>query len=165
MSQRSAFCRQAWSRMVALYGVPGIGALCLSLQEAFDADVPVLLFLALADAAGEGLQPSDAERLTAAALEWRALAVVPLRRIRVALKDRAATPELQAFRSAIKASELEAERIEVSRLAAMFEPLSGPAGLAPAYLSRIGVPPAEAGPALAMLRDGAQSVTSPSRAT
>ncbi|WP_293863900.1 TIGR02444 family protein [uncultured Alsobacter sp.] len=165
MSARSAFCRQAWSRMVALYGVPGIGPLCLALQEAFEADVPVLLFFALADAAGEGLEPADFDRLTAAAAEWRALAVVPLRRIRVDLKDRAVTPELQTFRAAIKASELEAERLEVARLAETFEPLSGPPGLAPAYLARLGVPPDETARALAALRDAAQSVTRPSRAS
>ena len=165
MSARSRFCRQVWPRMVALYGVAGIGALCLSLQDEFDADVPVLLFFVLADAVGEGLQPVDAERLTAAAADWRALAVLPLRRLRVDLKERATTPELQAFRSAIKASELEAERLEVAKLAALFEPLSGPAGLAAAYLSRLRVPPATSAAALALLRDGAQSVTSPTRAS
>lgn len=159
MSARSAFCRQVWPRMVSLYGAPGVGALCLALQDEFDADVPVLLFMVLADAAGEGLQPFDAERLTAAAAEWRTLAVLPLRRIRVALKDKATTPELQAFRSAIKASELEAERIEVARLAEAFEPLAGPTGLAASCLSRLGVPPARSRSVLAALHDAARTAT------
>lgn len=163
MNARSTFCRQVWSRMVALYGVPGIGAQCLSLQDEFDADVPVLLFFVLADAAGEGLEPADAERLVAAAADWRALAVLPLRRLRVNLKEQATTPELQAFRAGIKASELEAERLEVASIAAMFEPLSGLSDLAATYLSGLRVPPATSGPALALLRNGAHSVSSPTR--
>ena len=39
----------AWPVMVALYGREGVRELCLELQEVFDADIPLLLFLALAD--------------------------------------------------------------------------------------------------------------------
>lgn len=162
MSARDEYCRTAWPRMVALYGIAGIGALCLSLQDEWNADVPYLLFLVLAEAAGEGAEPADADRLREAAEAWRTLAVLPLRRLRVALKERATTPELQAFRASIKAAELEAERLQVLRLAEHFAPMAGPPDLAASYLASLGVPLPRSDATLAALRDGARRVTSPS---
>ncbi|MEJ1158290.1 TIGR02444 family protein [Prosthecomicrobium sp. N25] len=155
MSPRAAFCRKVWTDMVALYGAPGVGDLCLALQDAFDADVPLLLFLVLADAAGEGLDAAGRATLHAAAADWRALAVVPLRGLRRALKGRTTSPAEEAFRRMVKAAELEAERIEVERLAAIFGPLSGPVGLAAPYLADLGAPTARAEAALVDLRRAA----------
>jgi uncharacterized protein (TIGR02444 family) len=153
MKTRSDFCRSVWPDMVALYGHPGIGDLCLGLQADFDADVPLLLTLVLADEAGEGLDDGAFEHLRAAASTWRALAVVPLRQLRIRLKDGIASPDEEAFRRAVKAAELEAERLEILRILDVFEPNPGPSGdLSARYLAALGVPAERADAALASFR-------------
>ena len=72
------FPARAWPDMVALYGGAGIRELCLELQDVFDADIPLLLFLALADRAGMSADALHLEALIRSAAVWRVAAVRPL---------------------------------------------------------------------------------------
>jgi uncharacterized protein (TIGR02444 family) len=152
--------------MVALYGVAGIGPLCLGLQDRYGADVPLLLFLAIADEAGHGLDAAGEQAVVAAAAAWRRASVTPLRALRVALKDLCVTPDELMFRASVKAVELEAERLQVARIAAAFVTAAdgtitggaGAGGLAARRLAALGVPAHEADAALQVIRAGLASL-------
>lgn len=166
MSERAAFCRSVWPDMVSLYRRPGVGEACLALQAEFDADVPLVLTFVLADRAGQGLDAAAFDAVTAAASAWRGLAVLPLRRLRQALKASVAGPAEEAFRATVKAAELEAERLEVERILALFEPAPGPLdGLAARLLDRLGVPAERSGAVLALFGAAATGPSTHPRAT
>ena len=107
-----------WRFALAVYGQPGVEAVCLDLQERLGADVPLLLFVLWAGAAC-GVRLPDAapdatmERLSAEADAWRNAVVAPLRGVRRHLKGVAGA---EAFRQTVKDAELEAERLGLARL-------------------------------------------------
>jgi uncharacterized protein (TIGR02444 family) len=140
---RAQFCTHAFRDIVAVYGVEGIAPLCLKLQGSHDADVPVLMFFALADRAGQGMPQEQLPALIARIGEWRSLAVLPLRALRIALKGACGTADEAGFRETVKAAELEAERLEVERLATDFLRVGGASGytggMAAFYLSELGL--------------------------
>ena len=103
-----------WAFSLRTYGREGVAQTCLQLQDEGGADVNlVLLSLWLALERGVLLTVSDAEAAVADTAAWRERVVKPLREARVASKS---TFPLDAgeqrFRAALKAVELEAERIE-----------------------------------------------------
>ncbi len=108
-----------WTAMLKVYAMPGVAEACLELQDRFELDVS--LFLAVLQATGRGSRiDADALRsLDESCGRWRAEVVRPLRAIRVQLK---ANPWLEAdgpvasFRSALKALELDAEKLEIAAL-------------------------------------------------
>jgi uncharacterized protein (TIGR02444 family) len=118
--------RSAWDFAVQVYGRPGAREACLALQDRCGADIVALLALLHRAALGHGVMPED--RLAgglALVASWREQAVLPLRRIRRALKgwrfgDDAPDPEAQSVRAAVAEAELAAERVELERLAACF---------------------------------------------
>ena len=158
------FPARAWPDMVALYGGAGIRELCGELQDVFDADIPLLLFLALADRAGMSADALHLEALTRSAAEWRVAAVKPLRALRTTLLESCRDPAESAFLDKIKHMELEAERLEVDRLARAFLP-STDAGrsLTALYLSELCVPSHHA--AAARARIDAALAAMPTRMT
>ncbi len=88
---------------------------CITLQEECGVDVNLLLFLLWHAGEGRRLTVADVERLEAEIAPWRGMTVVPLRTIRRALKSQPALVEpgrAEAFRTRIKAVELEAERLQ-----------------------------------------------------
>jgi uncharacterized protein (TIGR02444 family) len=100
-----------WDFSVGLYGRPGVEDACLTLQDGFGADVNVVLFcLWRGPLSGDALD----EALAAARPVQEGWAA-PLRRLRRALSR---DSEEAALRRAVKAAELEAERLEQGRLAA-----------------------------------------------
>lgn len=151
MSGQRDFSAHVWDDMLRLYAAPGIPALCLHLQDAHGVDVPLLLTLALADAAGIGAAPEQTDSLISDAAFWADTVVRPLRRIRQDLKPVAADPETSAFRDRVKALELESERQHVLRTAHALAGLTGPGDLAARYLQRCGLPGPEASAALTTL--------------
>ncbi|MBB4443163.1 MULTISPECIES: TIGR02444 family protein [Rhizobium] len=158
-ARRTVFCANVFDVMVRLYGEPGIASLCLEAQTTYAVDVPSLLFFALADSDGHGADDGEMRRLLERAGEWRSLFVLPLRHLRLTLRQgRRNTAEIE-FYEKIKAAELEAERLQVRRLADDFLPLEGPSGLAARYLETISVPESEAGTLVGQLRDAAKAVS------
>jgi uncharacterized protein (TIGR02444 family) len=104
-----------WQFSIRFYRDPEVAAACIALQDEAGVDVNVLLFLLWNATLSRTLAAdavADLDRLTGA---WRAAAVVPLRTLRRALKIPPAAVEpgaAEAFRTRIKAVELEAERLQ-----------------------------------------------------
>jgi uncharacterized protein (TIGR02444 family) len=112
---------ESWAFALAIYARPGVAEACLNLQH--EADVDVLLLLMAAFAAVKRrilLTPQEIETLDEACRPWREQIVQRLRAIRTALKTgpQPAPSEItEPFRSKIKATELEAEKLENHLLA------------------------------------------------
>jgi len=94
---------------------------CLRWQQ--DGDVDIVLLLALCHAAVVQRAPlteAEVDALKAAMEPWRAQAVRPLRRLRMALRapvEGVPGERQEAFRDRLKALEQEAERVQVGLLA------------------------------------------------
>ena len=133
----------AFERMAAVYGMDGISPICLDLQQEHAVDVPLFLLLAQADHAGLEATSEELAALVGFAADWRDLAILPLRGLRVALRARVGEEGVTPFRERIKELELEAERLHVAKLASRLSACVGPGGgLAAAYLASLGVAPA-----------------------
>jgi uncharacterized protein (TIGR02444 family) len=104
-----------WRFSLQFYRLPGVAEACIRLQEESGVDVNLLLFLLWHAAQQRMLSTAEVERLELLIAAWRDLAVIPLRVIRRALKSPPALLEAgtaEAFRTRIKAVELEAERLQ-----------------------------------------------------
>lgn len=112
---------ESWAFALATYARPGIAEACLSLQNEAGVDVMLLLMAAFAAVKRRILlAPHEIEALDEACRPWREQIVGNLRAIRTQLKTgpRPAPGETtEAFRSKIKAIELEAEKLENQLLA------------------------------------------------
>ncbi|MBO9123915.1 MULTISPECIES: TIGR02444 family protein [unclassified Rhizobium] len=142
--QQTGFTTNVWPNIILLYADSRIAQLCLSLQDEFDADVPVLLLLVIADRRGMSCEHEAFDKFLADAASWRELVVRPLRTLRRAMKGHCAAGAETALRGDIKRIELQAERVHVARLAEAF-PVSPARGtrehdLADRYLIERGVP-------------------------
>lgn len=104
-----------WSFMVKVYARPGVADACLRLQETYRLDVPLLLAVLFGRISGRELDPAAIRALDDACASWRDEVVRPLRNVRTKMKSHpwmAAMPRVPSLRESIKASELNAERIE-----------------------------------------------------
>ncbi|HEX8826928.1 MAG TPA: TIGR02444 family protein, partial [Xanthobacteraceae bacterium] len=102
---------------------------CIALQDERGVDVNLLLFLLWLAAGRRQLSMADVKRLDAAVRGWRDLTIVPIRDARRKLKGAATLVETQkqeAFRTKIKAIELEAERLQQEALFSLTR--TGPLG-------------------------------------
>jgi uncharacterized protein (TIGR02444 family) len=108
-----------WRFSLAFYRAPGVGEACIALQDGAGVDVNLLLFLLWNATLNRALSATDVEDLERQVGAWRQAAVVPLRDIRRALKSPPPVIEpgtAEAFRTKIKAIELEAERLQQEAL-------------------------------------------------
>ena len=111
-----------WRFSLAVYGRAGVPAACLALQDEGGRDVNLLLYCCWVGASGRGrLTSADISRAGGAIALWRRGVVEALRAARRAVKADGA-PETAALYKSIKAVELEAERVEQGRLAALAGP-------------------------------------------
>jgi uncharacterized protein (TIGR02444 family) len=104
-----------WRFSLQFYRRPGVAEACIALQEESGVDVNLLLFLLWHAAQGRALSGAEIESLEGRIAPWRQDTVVPLRAIRRALKSPPVLLEVgaaEAFRTRIKAVELEAERLQ-----------------------------------------------------
>ncbi len=107
-----------WRFSLIVYGDPGVQTECLDLQDRFGIDVNLLLFCTFIGAVyGAVLPDRDLEAAAGLVGAWHQDVVGSLRRARRTLKPFAtdASPILSLaakLRADVKASELEAERIE-----------------------------------------------------
>jgi uncharacterized protein (TIGR02444 family) len=111
-----------WRFSLRLYRQPGVADACIALQDECGVDVNVLLFF-LWLAADKRLVPAPKARAVCeqAAL-WHDDVVAPLRAVRRKLKGGSTLVErntAELFRTRIKATELEAERLQQEALFAM----------------------------------------------
>jgi uncharacterized protein (TIGR02444 family) len=104
-----------WRFSLQFYRQPGVAQACIERQEEAGADVNLLLFLLWHAAQQRRLSARDVELLEQKIAAWRNLTVIPLRAVRRALKSPPGLVEAgtaEAFRTRIKAVELEAERLQ-----------------------------------------------------
>ena len=111
-----------WRFSLHFYRQAGVAEACIALQDECGVDVNVLLFF-LWLAADKRLVPApNARAVCEQAALWHDDVVAPLRAVRRKLKD-VATPieanKQEAFRTKIKAIELEAERLQQEAMFAM----------------------------------------------
>jgi uncharacterized protein (TIGR02444 family) len=116
----------------AVYGVDGVSAACLRLQDRFGLDVNLVLAAAYLSAVrGRVLVPDALTRLAEAVSPWHDDVVRPLREVRRRLKagpPPAPDSRTQTLRDRLKALELEAEMIELSELGDAVERIELPVG-------------------------------------
>jgi uncharacterized protein (TIGR02444 family) len=104
-----------WRFSLQIYRMPGVAEACIRLQEESGADVNLLMFLLWHGVQQRRLSSAEVARLEQDIAAWRDRTVVPLRAIRRALKSPPGLVEAgatEAFRTRIKAVELEAERLQ-----------------------------------------------------
>jgi uncharacterized protein (TIGR02444 family) len=111
-----------WRFSLRLYRAPGVGDACIALQEEAGVDVNLLLFLLWQATERRAFAAADVKALDNTVGGWRDTAVIPLRNIRRALKTPpglVAPNTAEAFRTRIKAVELEAERLQQEAMYAL----------------------------------------------
>src|SRR5947209_1141669 len=121
-SQGSSQGSPFWRFSLRLYRAPGVGDACIALQEESGVDVNLLLFLLWQASQRRTLTATDIKALDATIAGWRDTAVIPLRNLRRALKSSpglVAPNTAEAFRTRIKAVELEAERLQQEAMYAL----------------------------------------------
>jgi uncharacterized protein (TIGR02444 family) len=114
-----------WRFSLQFYRQPKVADACIALQEEAGVDVNLLLFLLWHAAQKRAFTPTDVAALEAKIGPWREATVVPLRAVRRALKSPPALVEAstaEAFRTRIKAVELEAERLQQEAMYALAQP-------------------------------------------
>jgi uncharacterized protein (TIGR02444 family) len=122
MSDREDQGSPFWRFSLRFYRQPGVADACIALQDGCGADVNVLLFFLWLAAAQRCLSPDVARAVCAKAAPWRDDVVAPLRTVRRRLKDSSTLVERGAaerFRTAVKAIELESERLQQEALFAL----------------------------------------------
>ena len=110
-SQGSPF----WRFSLGFYRNPEVAAACIALQDEASVDVNILLFLLWSATLNRILPQRELEELERKIGAWRTAAVIPLRELRRALKTPPPAIEpgaAEAFRTRVKAVELEAERLQ-----------------------------------------------------
>lgn len=124
-----------WPFAVRAYALPGVASLCLRLQDEHGLDVDVVLACLWVAAHGGALDDADLERMLAAAAPARAR-VLELRALRRAAgSDREHDPRAQERYAQLQATELSAERVELSCIEATLAAVPGPDAAAPAMLA------------------------------
>jgi uncharacterized protein (TIGR02444 family) len=104
-----------WRFSLRFYRQPQVADACIALQEEAGVDVNLLLFLLWHARRKRAFSAAEVEGLERRVGPWRTMTVVPLRALRRALKAPPALVEggaAEAFRTRIKAVELEAERLQ-----------------------------------------------------
>jgi uncharacterized protein (TIGR02444 family) len=115
MSSPEAQSSPFWRFSLRFYRQPGVADACIALQEQAGIDVNLLLFLLWHATLRREFSENEVASLEARVGPWRQMTVVPLRTVRRALKSPPALVEgatAEAFRTRIKAVELEAERLQ-----------------------------------------------------
>jgi uncharacterized protein (TIGR02444 family) len=132
-----------WRFSLQFYRLPAVADACIALQEEAGADVNLLLFLLWNAAQGRVLSVAEVAGLEQKIAVWRQRAVIPLREIRRALKSPQGLIEIgaaEAFRTRIKAVELEAERLQQEAMYELVrESLLGEAALSATVAARANV--------------------------
>jgi len=118
-----------WDWTLEAYSQAGVPEACLALQDQYGQNTSLLLWAVWAEAADPALLARGAD----VARRWEALALVPLREVRRALKpafDGVADSDREGLREDVKAAELRAERVLMEALEAMTNGRGGAHALA-----------------------------------
>jgi uncharacterized protein (TIGR02444 family) len=118
-----------WRFSLNFYRQPGVSDACIALQDECGVDVNLLLFLFWLADDGRRLSGEEVKRLDDGVCDWRNLTIIPIRDTRRKLKGARTLVdpgEQEAFRTKVKAVELDAERLQQQALYAFTR--SGPLG-------------------------------------
>jgi uncharacterized protein (TIGR02444 family) len=129
-----------WRLSLQFYRLPKVADACIALQEEAGVDVNLLLFLLWQGSQRRRLSTADVAALERQIAPWRDLTVIPLRNVRRGLGSPPgliAGATAEAFRTRIKAVELEAERLQQVAMFAL-APL-GMAGVGPDDAARANI--------------------------
>lgn len=119
-----------WRFSLHFYRQAGVFDACIALQDDCGIDVNLLLFLFWLASDDRQLSTEDVELLDDNVRDWRNLTIVPIRDARRKLKGAAtlvAPAKQEAFRTKVKAIELDAERLQQEALYEFTQ--SGPLGV------------------------------------
>jgi uncharacterized protein (TIGR02444 family) len=108
-----------WRFSLNFYRQAGVAEACIALQDDCGVDVNLMLFLLWLAASGRQLSLENIKELDDAVRSWRDRTIIPIREIRRRLKGAPTLVEAgkqEAFRTKIKAIELEAERLQQEAL-------------------------------------------------
>jgi len=108
-----------WRFSLHFYRQAGVADACIALQDECGVDVNLLLFLLWLAGAKRQISAADVKALDGAVRSWREFTIIPIRNVRRALKGAATLVEAnkqEALRTKIKATELEAERLQQEAL-------------------------------------------------
>ena len=120
-----------WRFSLKFYRQAGVSDACIALQDGCGVDVNLLLFLFWLASDDRQLSTAEVKMLDDNVRDWRNLTIVPIRNARRKLKGAATLVEpgkQEAFRTRVKAVELEAERLQQEALYEFSR--SGPLGTA-----------------------------------
>lgn len=123
MSEPRRHEAELWAFSLDRYARPGVGDMCIELQDTLGADVNVALICLWSAQRGVALSADQLSQIIAAgAGAWHTEVVRPLRAARRAAKPAAsADSNLELWRDKLKAVEIEAERHEQRLLAEAFD--------------------------------------------
>jgi len=108
-----------WRFSLTFYRQAGVAEACIALQDECGVDVNLMLFVLWLATGGRQLSTTDVKELDDAVRGWRELTIIPIRDVRRKLKGAStlvAAGKQEAFRTKIKAVELEAERLQQEAL-------------------------------------------------
>ena len=118
-----------WRFSLNFYRQTGVSDACIALQDGCGVDVNLLLFLFWLASESRQLSAADVKKLDDRVRDWRNLTIIPIRDARRRLKGAATLVEpgkQEAFRTKVKAIELDAERLQQEALYGVTR--SGPLG-------------------------------------
>jgi uncharacterized protein (TIGR02444 family) len=108
-----------WRFSLNFYRQAGVAEACIALQDDCGVDVNLMLFVLWLAASGRQLSLEAVKQLDEAVRDWREHTVIPIRALRRTLKGAPTLVEAgkqEAFRTKMKALELEAERLQQEAL-------------------------------------------------
>jgi uncharacterized protein (TIGR02444 family) len=128
-----------WRFSLIFYRQSGVAEACIALQDDCGVDVNLMLFLLWLAAGGRQLSMDNIKELDEAVRGWREHTIVPIRDVRRKLKGVPTLVEAgkqEAFRTKIKALELEAERLQQEALYARSRSAARGSGARPPAAAR-----------------------------
>ena len=114
-----------WRFSLRFYRQPGVADACIALQEQSGVDVNLLLYLLWHATQRRVFAADEIAAIESRIGPWREATVIPLRGVRRALKtppSLVAAATAEAFRTRIKAVELEAERLQQEAMVELAAP-------------------------------------------
>lgn len=118
-----------WDFALALYAEPDVADYCLQMQDEQGMEVNLLLFAAWLGVRGVALTDKRLEQAIAVGRSWGESVITPLRQARRWIKTEAVDKAgWQSCREAIKAAELEAEKVALNQLQSLAENWPGASG-------------------------------------
>jgi uncharacterized protein (TIGR02444 family) len=116
---------ELWTFSVTFYGHRSVSRYCLALQDAWGADVNIILVLLYAATRGIALSADHVSQLDRTCAQWRETVIRPLREARRATKIADLPASVDVY-SMLKSAEIAAEKVAQHILARELQQLSRP---------------------------------------